>query len=110
MSKIIKFTDADLGDIYFEVNEKDSVPTRGGLEKIGANDGEGKFEKALDSIKGIASKLINAIVDIPKRPDEVECKIGVTFNVEAGVFIAKTSTEGNLEITLKWKKETSKPT
>lgn len=108
MSKIIKFNDADLGAIYFEVAENDKLP-KSGLTSMADDDAEGKFDQALGTIKGIARKLVAHIVDIPERPDEVECKIGIKFNVEAGIIIAKTSTEGNLEITLKWKKDNQQP-
>jgi len=108
MSKIISFQDEDLGTIYFEV-EPTSLP-REGMTKVGDENAHGKFETALQTIRGIAGKLITQITSIPQRPDEVECKIGITFNVEAGVIIAKTSTEGNLEITLKWKNDSSPKT
>ncbi|WP_329484213.1 hypothetical protein OG555_18860 [Kribbella sp. NBC_01484] len=36
------------------------------------------------------------------NPAEVELKLGVKLTAEAGAIIAKTSAEGNLEVTLRW--------
>jgi len=106
MLKTIQFQDDELGVIYFEVEEANTSPTRSdGMTKVGDENTRGKFEDALKTVRGIAGKLIHQIASIPQSPDEVECKIGIKFNVEAGVIIAKTSTEGNMEITLKWKKD-----
>ena len=44
------------------------------------------------------------INEVSQKPDEIEVKLGLKFSVEAGAIIAKTSSEGNIEVTLKWTK------
>ena len=36
------------------------------------------------------------------RPDEVTVEVGIKFVGEAGIVIARASTEANLVVTLKW--------
>ncbi len=102
---MIAFEDKDLGVLYFEVADVAIDTKQGGLAPMTSKDMIGNFDYALKKVRDISQKLISSILDIPERPDEVECKIGFTFNMEAGIFIAKTSTEGNFEITLKWNKK-----
>lgn len=42
-------------------------------------------------------------------PDEVEVKFGIKVSGEANWWIAKAATEGNFEVTLKWKCGTPQP-
>jgi Trypsin-co-occurring domain 1 len=102
--KIIPFEDAELGTIWIEVASESPEPARG-MSKVGGGATSQKFDDALATLRGIAGKIIGQITDLPNRPDEVECKIGIKFNAEAGVVLAKMSSEGSLELTLKWKNE-----
>ena len=102
-NKIIPFEDAELGTIWIEVSSESDIPTRG-TEKVGGGSDQ-KFDDALATVRGIAGKIISQITTLPNRPDEVECKIGIKFNAQAGVVLAKVSSEGSLELTLKWKNE-----
>lgn len=103
-NQIIPFEDSELGTIWIEVSSESNTPM-GGTQKVGSDQNGHKFDNALGTIRGIAGKLISQITTLPNRPDEVECKIGIKFNAEAGVVIAKASSEGSLELTLKWKNE-----
>jgi hypothetical protein len=102
--KIISFEDAELGTIWIEVSSESGMPTQG-TSKVGGGATTPKFDDALATVRGIAGKIIGQITTLPNQPDEVECKIGIKFNAEAGVVLAKVSSEGNLELTLKWKNE-----
>lgn len=122
--KIIAIESDDLGTLYFSTNDSrvdNSTNTTRGTSKI-TRSGEksppeadktaSTFEKSLETVKKVAQKVVANILTIEVMPDEVECKIGVTFNSEAGVVFAKVGSECNLELTLKWtkeKKEESKP-
>ena len=107
-NKIIPFEDAELGTIWIEVSSESAMPTRG-TSKVGSEATAKKFDDALATVRGIAGKIISQITTLPNRPDEVECKIGIKFNAEAGVVLAKVSSEGSLELTLKWKNEKPAP-
>ncbi len=106
MSKLIKFTE---DDIMIEVDERTPVEsTSQGMQPVssrGVNEIAGRFENSMNTLKKVASAVINKVKDIPSSPDQVQVKLGLKFNVQAGVIIASTSTEGNLEVTLTWNKE-----
>lgn len=121
--KIIAIQSDELGTLYFSTSDSrvDASSTRSGTSKITRsgdkstpeeNKTASSFEKSLETVKKVAQKVVANILDIEMMPDEVECKIGVTFNSEAGVVFAKVGSECNLELTLKWtkaKKEEPKP-
>jgi hypothetical protein len=52
---------------------------------------------ALDVISSKIKAWSNACA-----PDEIEAKIGIKLTAEAGAIIARTSAEGNIEITFRW--------
>ena len=58
---------------------------------------------ALEAARVVVEKARSA------APDEVEVKFGIKVSGEANWWIAKAATEGNFEITLKWKGETAQP-
>lgn len=107
--KIIAVESDELGTLYFTSSDYrlNSSSSERGLTKIGRGDDKTttKFENSLQTIKKVAQKVVDNIRTIDMMPDEVECKIGVTFDAEAGVIFAKVGSECNLELTLKWVKE-----
>jgi hypothetical protein len=65
-----------------------------------------KFDEAVSVIKSIGNSVVTKVKEISDSPDEVSVELGIKFTAEAGAIIAKTSTEGTLKLTLKWKKDT----
>lgn len=64
-----------------------------------------KFQNAIDLIKGVSKSLQSTISSI--KSDELEIEMGISFAGKYGLpFIASTSTEASLKVTIKWKKET----
>lgn len=63
-----------------------------------------KFNKALSPIRQVASNVLNQLRDIAQSPDEVTIEFGLKLNFEAGAIITKASTEGNIKVSIKWKK------
>lgn len=108
--KIISVESDELGTLYFSSTDykiTSSASPERGLTKIsrGNEKTTTKFEQSLDTIKKVAQKVVNNIRSIEMMPDEVECKIGVTFDAEVGVIFAKVGSECNLELTLKWTRD-----
>ena len=103
MSKIIEFTDGE-DPIFVEVDSFSGY--QGTVEVSSSNDlvvkSTKKFSEALSTVKNISHKVIDSISGMTVRPDEIELKLGIKFSAEAGVVVAKTSTEGNIELTVKW--------
>jgi uncharacterized protein YfcZ (UPF0381/DUF406 family) len=94
------------GGFNIEVHE---ISSSGGRTKVGAgttvaNKTAEQMDEAIGVAKQVAGQAAQQLQTMDHRPDEVQLKLGLKFVVEAGVIIAKTSTEGNLEITLTWKR------
>ena len=102
--KLLEFESSD-GLILIEI--EDNIKTGGVVEVSASGRAKAakKFEEALSTVKNVAGSVINKIKEIEASPDEVSVKLGIKFNVEVGVVIAKCSKEGNLEITMTWKKD-----
>jgi len=68
------------------------------------------LNKGLDIAKNCALSVAQKMDELGEkaRPDEVELKFGVKLDAEVGAVLTKTSAEAHLEITLKWKKTSSK--
>ena len=62
------------------------------------------FGEALDALKSVGDSVFAKISEMPSAPDEVTVEVGLKFSAEAGAFIAKSSGEGALKATFKWKK------
>ena len=107
MNKLIEF-ESEFGTILI-VSEETS---RGGTRSFSAGDNTAekakeKFEQSINVLQSVSKSIIGKLNDVKGalKPDEIEIKVGLKFTAEAGAFIAKTSAEGNLEITIKWKNE-----
>ncbi|MDJ0676636.1 MAG: CU044_2847 family protein [Calothrix sp. MO_167.B42] len=57
------------------------------------------FEEALESIKPMATKMMNKLQGL--QADEVEVKFGLNLTADAGAILAKVGGEVSYEITLK---------
>ena len=62
-----------------------------------------QLDQALDVAKRVAGQAAQQLGAMGHRPDEMQLKLGLKFTAEAGAIIAKTATEGNIEITLTWR-------
>lgn len=103
MNQIVEF-ESEFGPILVEVEA-----ARGGRESVsrGAekpSKSEKRFEEAIDTVKKVANVVVSKANEIVRGPDEFTVEVGLSFKTEAGVVIAKASTEGNLKITMKWVK------
>lgn len=111
MAKTIEF-ESEYGNILIEVEgnkrpgTRDFSNTDAAIEKSAK-----KFSDSLEVLKNVSTAVIAKLNDVKEdlRPDEVEVKVGLKFTAEAGAIIAKTSVEGNLEVTIKWKTTPAKP-
>jgi hypothetical protein len=57
---------------------------------------------ALDRVMPALGEVFTKITSLNFKPDDIELKVGIKFVGEAGVVIARASTEANLVVTLKW--------
>lgn len=117
MTKLIEFQTEE-GSFWIETTENsdhsdtnfENTRTRvsGGNKERGLSSNlKGKFGDAVNTLKLVANGVVKKAREIADAPDEMEIKLGLKFSAEAGAIIAKTSTEGNLEVVMKWKKKES---
>ena len=107
MSKVIEF-ESQYGIIKIESNEVTQTGTRQfGTGNTPSEKTKEKFEQSIEVLQSVSKSVISQLNNAAEalKPDEIEIKLGVKFSAEAGAFIAKTSAEGNLEVTITWKKE-----
>jgi len=87
--------------LTFEATEG---PTRRGLQPTGVGDTVRKrMDDVLEPLRLYAKGIAAKVVAMEPKPDEVEVKIGISVSADAGIVFAKAGTEGQMEITLKWK-------
>lgn len=86
----------------YEINQ-DGRTRIGGGTKIVRKSAE-QVDAAVEVAKQVAGRAAMQLEKMDHCPDEIQLKLGLKFTVEVGAIIAKTATEGNLEVTLTWKR------
>jgi hypothetical protein len=101
-SQLIAFSLDSGGTVFVETEpDQDTGALVGRNNAIAATQ---TFEQALSHLKPVADAVLEQVMALASRPDEVLVELGVSLKAEAGVIIAKTAGEGSLKLTLKWKK------
>jgi hypothetical protein len=102
--ELAEYTLSDGKSVFVEAE----VPEDYSEEQVGLFDRKSKAGKpqrladALDRVVPALGEVFTKITSLNIKPDDVELKIGIKFVGEAGVIIARASTEANLVVTLKW--------
>ncbi len=60
------------------------------------------FNKALNTIRIIASDIGTSVNKIENRPDKLEFSFALKIDADANAFIAKIGTEAQFEVKLTW--------
>jgi hypothetical protein len=68
------------------------------------HDAQVRLEDALANVGKAARAAVHALQEGASTvcPDEIEVQFGIKFGTEAGVVIAKTTLEGQLNVTMRW--------
>jgi len=105
MGRLVEFADASGGTVLVEVAEGPGtgVTTRGMnsaavIERAGQS-----FEDALGRIQPAVQGVVDQMLSLAHRPDEVCVEFGLDLHAEAGAFIAAASTTANFTVTLTWR-------
>lgn len=108
--EILSFEDAD-GTISVELinPSQKSTTYRGGAGSPKITKAVKSFDKALDSVKTIATKAKNTFKDIADSPDEISLEMGIKITAEAGAVLAAVGGEVHFVIGIKWNKEKPQP-
>lgn len=101
--------DGQVVDIYIEVDDKSVSPgggrdTRGGLDQIGH--AQAAFTKAMDLIHTCAEHVAETVGKIKEeaRPHGFEIQLSIKIDAEVGAIIAKSRSEAQIQVTLRWEK------
>lgn len=85
------------------------VPTDYSEQKVSIFGGKNKDKGSPPNLSAAIDRVMPALSDVFEkvrsqsfRPDEVELEVGIKFVGEAGVVIARASTEANLVVKLTW--------
>lgn len=102
MNELMRW-ESDEGPVVVEVDSKDP-----GFRSVARGDGgevhdvQGRFESALDNVRGAAVSALHTFRTTALDPDQIELEFGVKLSAVAGAVIAKTAAEGHLTVKLTW--------
>ena len=99
MAQFLSVTLDDGTSVLYETEEAGLVEKRGG--KPGVKEVDPQLSK-LESIAHQAGTLCSTLRQ-RMSPDEISLELGATLSGEVGWFIAKSSLEGSVKITVAWK-------
>ncbi|WP_285100880.1 CU044_2847 family protein [Promicromonospora sp. MEB111] len=89
-------------EVLVEVEERAPGP---GTRPVSRGPGRGvkaTLDEALDDLRGVVEAVDTKMRSLAVSPDEITLALGVSMTTEAGVVIARASTEANLSLTLRW--------
>lgn len=105
---VVKNQDGQEVAISIEVDEPIAYDpfseTRGTTEYI-----KHSFEQAMGLIQICAEQVASAVHTVSEkaRPTDFEIQLAIKIDAQVGAIIAKSSTEAQLQVTLKWSKKDS---
>jgi hypothetical protein len=108
MPELVEFELGNGGSVAVEVR------SGAGMERVGRGsrairDVRTSFEEALGDVRDAAAAALSQFQHMPTTPDEVEIAFGVKFDAQVGAVIAQTGVEGNLQVTVRWKRPPRPP-
>jgi hypothetical protein len=105
-----------LGDGTEVIFEVDQAPVRPGPKPAGRLDEAAatvaaSFERSVENVQKTAATLVSKLREgMPEEPDELAVEFGIKASGEInGFIIAKAGAEASFKVSLKWKKDRSKP-
>jgi hypothetical protein len=101
-TRLIEYPLTTGGTVVVEVEERDEgrLVAAGDAPERAAR----SFEATLATLRPVADAVMAQVVALAEVPEEVSVEFAVTFKAEAGLVIAKTAVDGQIKLSLKWKK------
>lgn len=93
-TKIVTYEGGDGTSVRFEVEPAE------GFQPAAPGQVVGRISEAVEPVIEAAKVVLAKAKDA--RPDNVELKFGIKVSGGANWFVAKSSAEGNFEVTLTW--------
>lgn len=109
MTRLVEFATNDGGTVVVEVaSTAGSLVTRGGdhsAEHSGVfARAQQTFQRALEHVRPAVQGVIDELLSLENRPDELSVEFGIDLHAEAGAFIASASTGSNFTVRMTWNK------
>ena len=102
MDQLIAFTTDDGTRILIEPAGPRSGPVDVSRASSVKQAGE-HFNQVLDQVRQVAQAVGGKLGDLPRRPDEVTVELGIGIAASANAFIAQSTANAALKVTLTWK-------
>lgn len=110
MSRYIETRVGQSGTVLIEISDDLAEPVTGGevvkatpLEDV-AERAHLAFNRTLDLTRILAEAFIEKLRELKDSPNEVELSFGVKVDAGASALVAKTSTEAQFGVKIKWKR------
>jgi hypothetical protein len=116
LKALVAYAADDESVIVVEVDESEVDEGTPGFERAGlggagkklVKDAGERFDAALDTIRPIATTVVEKVRQLAESPEEVSVEFGLNLNVKAGVAVlASSQAEAHLQVTLTWKQQSS---
>jgi hypothetical protein len=62
------------------------------------------LDAVLERFRPLARTIVGRLRELPEPPSQIVVEFGVKANLEAGIVIARSSTEANFRVSLQWQK------
>lgn len=111
MTRLVEFPTVNGGIVLIEVTDGvGGLVTRGGAHGEVFARAQQTFEKALGQVRPAVQGVIEELLSLENRPDEVCVEFGLDVHAEVGAFIAAASSTSNFKVTLTWRSPKRHPT
>lgn len=113
MKDTVKTDDGHETVLYIEYDEEDSLPgmyagpdAEDELRGIALPDAHEAFKKSMELIHTCAEQVAQTIENLSEKARPAACEVQFSIKLSAGVaLLVNTSSEAQLQVTLKWGKE-----
>jgi hypothetical protein len=106
VNRLIEFPTTAGGTVLIEARDSTGgVVTRGGAHGELFARAQQTFEAALGHVQPAVQGVINELLSLKNRPDEVCVEFGLDMHAEVGAFVAAASSTSNFKVTLSWRSQ-----
>jgi len=84
------------------VVEGSGTPAVGPAGRAGIERAAATLRQSLGPVVDAASDVLDAFRSLPRKPDDIEVRFGVTLDAKFGAILAAGSAGVQLEVTLRW--------
>jgi hypothetical protein len=100
VAKVVRMPVDDSTTVLVEVSD-DGVERVGRVRDVAASTAE-TLQQAVQGILPAVDEVLTGMRGLAQRPEKVKLEFGIKLSAEAGVLIARASTEAQFKVTLEW--------